>query len=240
MRKLIVLLMVVLLGMTTFAQERTVNLNGGRAWNLSTRGVRFVYTGTADDTLKATNQDSILFVLQVGDKNRLNRPLHFQLNISSKGLVGTDTTFVVHSDYRISTTNTTYSELVPNITSSVNTVAGINTTVTSYGIIADYTTTESVGTYNITEAAYDGVLVMDTTATWPNPESTSTIDSVLYTGTTTNASHLLAVGAQTITTSSVQNPQLHARYMTFLLIIEGDDSVGEGIEIEELEIIFDL
>lgn len=223
MRKLIVLLMVVLLGMTTFAQERTVTLNNGRAWNLSRDGVRFVYTGTAADTLQDTNQDSILFVLQIGDKNRLNRPLHFTLNISSKGLEGTDTTFVVHSDYRISTTNTTYSELVPDITSAVNTVAGINTTVTSYGIISDYTSVQTI-------AAYNSVLTMDTTALFPN---TTTDSTFLYTGTTVNAQ-------QTFTTTNKQNPQLHARYMTFLLVIKGDDSVGEGIEIEELEIIFDL
>lgn len=226
MRKLIVLLMVVLLGMTTFAQERTVTLNNGRAWNLSRDGVRFVYTGTAADTLQDTNQDSILFVLQVGDKNRLNRPLHFTLNISSKGITGTDTTFVVHSDYRISTTNTTYTELVPDITSSVNLVAGINTTVTSYGIIADFTTTQTI-------ASYDIVTLLDTLEIWPFDGLASTIDSVLYTGTNT-------VAEQTYTISSVQNQQLHYRYMTFLLIIEGDDSVGEGIEIEELEIIFDL
>jgi len=235
MKKLIVLLIVAFLGFATFAQDLTYDLNNSRAWNLDTRGVKLTWTGMASDTL-TDNQDSIAFTLQVGSKNRNNRPLHFKVTINSKGVTGTDTTFNVNSDYKISVLDT-YAELVPDVLSSVNPVAGLITSVISYGVIADYTTTETTAQYNSVIAAHDITVLVDTLTS----DSTATHAIFISLGKDmTVAEQTIVNAAQTITTSSVQNPQLHYRYMKFLLVYTGDDSVGEGIELDTFEIIFDL
>ena len=243
MRKLISLLIVVLLGITTFAQERTVNLNTelaprGQAWNLKRDGVRLVYTGGTSDVLLPTTRDTIDFTLQVGSKGRLNQPLHFYVNINSKGVGGTDTTFVIASDYKISTRDT-YAQLVADKTSAVNPVAGINTFITSYGVLADVTTTQTVAAYN---APFDARVATVTAYDVPFTNiAAGTADTLEFpTQTVTFAADTLEVPAQTYTISSVQNAGLHYRFIRIRLILDGNDSVGTGVEIDEVEIIFDL
>lgn len=231
MKKLLFITIAFLFTVIGYAQERTVYLNGGsspygKVWNFKKDGVRLVYTGTADDTLKATNQDTISFILAVQALDRANTPLHFHLNINSKGLTGTDTTFTIMSDYKISVKDD-WAELVPDVTSSVNPTTGLNTQATSFGNIADYTITQTVAAYNLVVPAITALTDTAGLAGYP-------ADSIVYNTFT------IPVPQQTYTITQKQNPQLHARYMKFDLIISGDDSVGTGIEIEEVELIFDL
>ena len=240
MKKLILTLFIALLGMAIYAQERTVNLNNlfsrGQAWNLSKNGVRISYTGGASDVLIPTTRDSIEFTLRVGDLNRHNHPLHFKVTINSKGVGGTDTTFNVNSDYKISVLDT-YAEVVPDVLSSVNPVTGLITSVISYGVIADFTTTTTIAQYNSVIAAHDIAVLVDTLTS----DSTATHAIFISGGKDmTVAEQTIVNAAQTITTSSVQNPQLHYRYLRFMLVLKGNDSVGTGVEIDTFEIIFDL
>lgn len=198
------------------AQERTVYLNGGSSSTYDGYGTVFrldkdrklTYTGTAADTLKYTNQDSIAFILQVGAVDENSFPTHFYANFYAKGLTGTDTTFKIESDYKINDRDS-WTQLVPDVTSAVTPTTGVSKAVTSLGIIADYSRTQTV-------AAFD----------------------VPFTNPSAGTADTLEFPQQTYTITEYQNPALHYRILRFLVIISGDDSVGTGIEIEEVEIVF--
>ena len=199
MKKIISLLIFAFLGLAIFAQERTVALNNGYKWDLNRDGVRYVYTGTADDTLKYTNQDTIAFTLQIGARDP--GPLHFYMNLYSKGLTGTDTTIRIESDYKISTRDT-YAELVPNCTTAVNTTTGISTAVTTYGVLSDYTTTQTVASYTITTPAYNSVTASHTETTTAKVDSVESFTATIASHTEVTTASLDSVEAFNSVTAS--------------------------------------
>jgi len=233
MKKLISLLLVIFLGFVTFAQE--ISRPSSSTYNTFSRNDQRInysywdYEGVATDLLIETTSDTIEIRYQVKKHN----PYSAKVISKFDPILGADTTVVIYLLGR----NSTDEDWVA-ITNTTSAAVAADDVVTSLSSATAPTFTATIATYDITEAAYNGVLTMDTTELFPAYDASSpakTDSTFLYTGTTINASHVSAVGEQTITLAQTST-LLEYRYLLVRYIIEGDDSVGTGIELKRTEL----
>jgi hypothetical protein len=169
-------------------------------------GTYYKYTGVAADTLISTNQDTIDFVIEYQGPGYVKKiALHTQLDT----IDGADTTVSISVYGKEFEDDGTYVEIIAASTSSA-VASTLHSVLTS-----DWT--ETFGTYNSTVAAH--TLLTDTTGLSGYPA-----DSVAV------PSHIIANAAQTVTPLDKSYRFYRVRY-----IISGDDSVGDGILISEIE-----
>lgn len=134
MKKLINILFLVILSVSIFAQERTVSKDFRR-----TGDTYYKYTGTAADTLIATNQDTIDYVFKVMQHYFVKK---IDVKIRYDVVAGADTTVSAQLDGKEFSDQTTYTSIISAANSSA--VAANNTV---HIISSDYT--ESIGAHTL-------------------------------------------------------------------------------------------
>lgn len=126
MKRFIILISVLLIGFVSFAQERTITKNMGS-------DTYFHYGGTADDTLIATNQDTIDLVIQYKGGGWIRK-----VAVKSRfdTIAGADTTVAISVYGKEFYDDATYVQIIASTLSSAVTTENIVKVVTS-----DYTET---------------------------------------------------------------------------------------------------
>jgi hypothetical protein len=183
----------------------------------------YKYSGAAADTLTA-NQDTIDFVLTYAASGWVKK---LAVKTRFDVIDGADTTVSTSVFGKEFDDDDTYVQVIG---ASLSSDVSANNTVQI--LTSDYT--ETFGAYNSTEAAYNSVapaylIVLDSILTSAGTNDTLFVDAV----TVANASHILANAAQTVTPFDRSYRVYRIRY-----IISGDDHVGEGIKIDEIEVKF--
>lgn len=224
MKKYIAILFLMLMVFVSYSTDRTLPSSGTKllqADDTKSNSITWSYTGVAADTI-TSNQDSIVYNVTLNK----SWPANYYIKVGLDTIAGADTVKIningrMFDDESWSLIETTTSSAIPSATDV--TIESITD--------ADYYLTAAA--HNITEAAYNGVLTMDTTATWPNPASSTTIDSVLYKGTIVNASHVLAVASHTLTPTVSIKPSYRQIQVEVIRI-----GSGSGVTIEDIEWYF--
>jgi hypothetical protein len=165
----------------------------------------YTYTGVAADTLKPTTQDTIDFVLEYRGTKMIKK-----ITVKSRFdvILGADTTVTVSVFGKEFLDDPTYVEIIAATASGV--VAANNTVQV---LSSDYTL--SYGAYNSTVAAHN--------IPFANPTA-ATADTLKV------PSHIIANAAQTVTPFDKTYRFYRVRY-----ILTGNDSVGTGVKLDEIE-----
>lgn len=171
MKKLFSLMIVVLLGITTFAQEierpsSSSYFTFGRDPVKSRNYSYWDYDGVAADLLVPTTSDTIHLRYHV----RKHVPYTAKVISKFSPIAGADTIVYINLLGRNSTDESWTSIFTDS--SAVVTTDNVKKTVST-----------------ATSPTYVSTFLYDTTAVWPNPESETTIDSVFYTATITPISY---------------------------------------------------
>ena len=216
MKKFITFLLISLFAVSVFAQERTVSKD------LPKGHTYYKYNGTSADTLIYTNQDTIDLIFQVELSDRVTK-----VAVKSRFdvIAGADTTVAITVSGK-NFTDGSYTDIINSTLSSAvsanNTVKVVNTT---------YTETNVTAAFNLTEAAYNSaVAAHDIPFTNPTAGTADTLEVGTY--NIVNAEHVIAAAQQTTT---VTPADFSYRYYRVRYIIQGNDSVGTGIKIDEVE-----
>lgn len=186
MKKIAILMLVMLVGLISIAQERTISKT------ISRDGTYYKYKGGAADTLISTNQDTIDLVIEYTGEDFVKK-----VAVKSRFdvILGADTTVAVSVYGKEFEDDATYVEI---IASSV-----------SNAVTADNTVQILTSDYTETTTAFD----------------------VPFTNPSAGTADTLEVPAQTVTPLDKSYRFYRIRY-----IIQGDDSVGTGIKLDEAEL----
>jgi len=217
MKKLLIFLFLAVISLSVFSQERTVTKKMREGYTY------YKYSGVAADTLIYTNQDTIDIVFQVGFDERISK-----IEVKSKfdTIDGADTTVAI-SVYGKNFEDGTYAQMIASTLSSAVTTDDVVKVLSGA-----YTETHVTAAYNLTEAAYNGaVSAFDIPFTNPSAGTADTLEVPSF--NVVNASHLVAVAEQTTTVTPVDYSY---RFIRVRYIIQGDDSVGDGIKLDEVEL----
>lgn len=207
MKKLLSLMIVVLLGFTTFAQEierpsSSSYFTFGRDPVKSRNYSYWDYDGVAADLLVPTTSDTIHLRYHV----RKHVPYTAKVISKFSPIAGADTIVYINLLGRNSTDESWTSIFTDS--SAVVTTDNVKKTVNT-----------------ATSPTYVSTFEMDTTALWPNPPvepvTIAAVDSVLYSGT-----------ISFVETSTL----LEYEYLLVEYILAGDDVTGTGVELKRSEL----
>lgn len=136
-------------------------------------------------------------------------PLHFYANITFDTIAGIDTTVEVTVQNKTFNTES-YSDLIASATTSVIS-AEVIVNKTTLGVTSEFIETQTFAAFNA---------MQDTS------------------GSSTELSDTLRFPSYTASITGVVSSTLYYRFLKFRLIISGDDSVGTGIKMKRIEIVF--
>jgi hypothetical protein len=134
MKKLIIVLMFAFLGLATYAQERTVYLNGGKVLDL-TQSNKIAYNGNVSDRLLPTTRDTIDYIVII---NSPVGPIRPYVNVTMSPILGADTTVAVTVDIK-KFGSETWSNLISTSNTTAIVSANIQTAKTSLGVTTEQT-----------------------------------------------------------------------------------------------------
>lgn len=245
MKKLLTLLFIGLISFTVYSQERTV-----------TKDVRpdrtyYKYTGVAADTLISTNQDTIDLVFQIELKERITKiAVKSRFDVVS----GADTTVAISVDGKIFSDDSYTSVIASTLSGAVtanNTVKTVNTTFTEAHVITAYDVakpsfTSTIAAFDVSKPSFTSTIAAfdvpftnvaaGTADTLEFPQQTITIGA----DTLEFPQQTITIGADTLEfpqqSITVTPADYSYRYIRVRYIIQGDDSVGTGIKIDEVEL----
>lgn len=213
MRNLILLLFALVTVTTAIAQERTVSIT------MPTSNTYYKYTGTASDVLIPTTCDTIDVVIQYQGSGYVKKiAVKNRYDMRSTA----DTTVEVSVFGKEFSDDGTYVSIIASTASSVVTSNNVVQVLTSDYTEVTASHTEVTTQSSPTIAAYNAVLsqaVIANVDTIAVPQQTITL--VAQTNT---------VAAQTNTP-----PDKSYRYYRVRFILSGNDSVGTGVKLDELE-----
>lgn len=217
MKRLIILLVLGLFAFSVTAQERTVTKDVPKG------NTYYKYVGTSSDVLLPTTRDTIDLVFQLELTEKISK-----IAVKSRFdvVAGADTTVAISVDGKLfsddSYTNVIASALstevsADNVVKTVSTTYTESHSVTAFNVVKDALT--------ITNAAFD--------VPFTNP-SAGTADTLEF------PSQTLTVDADTLEfptqTVTVTPADYSYRYIRVRYILQGNDSVGTGIKIDEVEL----
>lgn len=216
-----ILLVIALLTVTFLhAQERTVDLYGGKLFNL-TSGSKIAYNGTTSDRLIPTTRDTIDYYIRL-EANQ-TKATHFYANFTFDTVAGADTTIAITVQGK-KFASETYADIIASaVTSAVS--AELQVSKTSLGVTTEFTETQTIAQHTITGAAF--TIKQDTATFKYYPADSLKVPATTFTE-----------AAQTVTVTKVVNSSLYYGYLKFRLILQGNDSVGTGIKVKRIELQF--
>jgi len=212
MKKLFIILFLGLISLTVFSQERTVTKLLGKS------DTYYKYTGVTLDALVPTTRDTIDIIFQVRVPGLIKK-----IEVKSRfDMVTTADTTVAVSVFGRNFTDDSYTSMIASTVSSVVTTDNVIQVLTGA-----YTESHVTAAYNSVNAAYN-------------------ITEALYKtdSDTISAAHLHAVAEQTTAnaeaTTTVTPVDYSFRFIRVRYILSGNDSVGTGVKIDEVELIIKL
>jgi len=214
MKKIIFIISIITFALTSFAQDKEISKSLGNEISY------YKYTGVAADTL-TSNQDTIdvtFAVLLSGNISRVAVKSRFDL------VAGADTTVsigIYGKDFTDDGLNTVVSPVVSSAITANNTIIITESARTS--TIASYASTTAG--YNSTTTAF--TIKQDTAGYKYYPADSLKVPII----TLTNAAQTMTNAAQTITENNLTWRRYTIRY-----ILQGNDSVGTGLKLDEIEI----
>jgi hypothetical protein len=141
MKKIFSLLFLLAFTICLVAQERTVDLNGGKILDLS-KVKTIGFNGGTLERLLPTTRDTIDFTLKVA--NLGTAPMHFYAVITLDTIAGVDTTVAITVQGK-NFANQAYSDIIASALTSVVSAEQLNVK-TSLGVITDFTETTASAT----------------------------------------------------------------------------------------------
>lgn len=210
--------------MSLNAQERTISKIGSTN-ALSESKTLYTYTAVSADTLTATNQDTIDLVLEYrGNKKIKKIAVKSRFDI----IAGADTTVAITVSGKDFADATTYTDVITSTLSGAvtanNTVKIVSTTAGQTNTVAAYNVAKDA--FNLTVSTH--VLLTDTAGLMGYPADSISVPS-----------YTIAIPADTLEfpeqSITIADTDITYRFYRVRYIIQGDDSVGTGIKIDEVE-----
>lgn len=221
MKKLIFILIAFVFSFAISAQERTVDLNSGKLFDI-TEYKNIAYNGTTSDRLIPTTRDTIDYYIRIKDYDQGN-PLHFYVAFNFDTIAGIDTTVAITVQGKMFA-NQDYSDIIASSVTAGVIRADTIAVRTSLGTVSEYTETYTFATSTDT-------LLYDTTAITYALDTYGGDSVAFYKATIENVAH-------TATVTKVTGTSLYYRYLKFRLILQGNDAVGTGIKVKRVELQF--
>jgi len=220
MKKLMFFLLLAFVSLAINAQTRTIQPNKVLSADpLRSNSVTWSYIGVAADSMTA-NQDTLLYNIT------LNKavPMNYYIKVGLDSIAGVDTTCTININGRMFDDESW--TLIETVTTAAIS-AEINTVIESI-TDADYTLVTASHTLSHPSHTLASTIFTSTL----NADSTTTFPVITFTE-----------GAQTITeAAATATPTVSIkpswRQIQVEIIRQGDDSVGEGIELKDIEWYF--
>lgn len=220
MKKLFTFILIVFVALAINAQERTVNMLYFDRGLTDVHYSYYSYTGTSSDVLIPTTRDTIDIPFDT------KKPVGFNYNVicSFSARAGVDTIVYIKVLGKNSL-NEDYTEIQFD-SSAVVTVAGIVKTLNSVK-------TATIASYTSTDASHANVgtaftIKQDTAGFKYYPADSLKVPTITF----TEAQHVITNATQTIT----YNGKKEYRYILVRLILPYNDSVGTGVNVDEVEL----